>query len=729
MQIPCTCRWLSFAKQLTSTVLFPSGLSSQVSFLSGMPKIFNCPLEGATGKYKCNALSLTHPLSIPELWFTTPAFAASSFFIERALQSNDELWWNREHVSDKYGYEENERKLKEPQERTCEPNCWETFKSRGGNVSLVASDCKAFAGAACFLQRLGNISNLQVGCTSAASERLESNAALDTRTHAGFYDRYTKGGEAQEEFLNAFDFSNTNTRFLNATVIYNDTSSSPGGPPPSILRIANPVRVVFDSYLNVRLDSSDMRTFTAAMTGVKEMPKIASFLSLDIGATMGPFFFTLAFHILFPTIVVGLVYEKEVNLRIIMKMMGLGTGAYWIINYAFWIFVYSLFSLIFLAVASFVQLPSGYKVGIITRQSYSMHFVLFFLFINHTVSFAMLCATLFRSARVSQIFTTLWILVMSLIAWTAWDTSSGNFFNSETVSRDLKNLITIIPVWSFYRAWTEYVEYSQQAAFRGTSGLQWSDLETDPQCGMGTVLIVLAVQWPCFLLMTGYLDQVLDTGNGLPRHPLFFLGYDYAIHASAADDTSAATHDSEGLGGVMATIKAADVQAEEERVRRMVAAGGEGMDAVIVRDIAKTFPGKRAGIGVACGKTLPGKIAVRTLSMGVAHGECFGMLGPNGAGKTTTINMLVGMFPPTSGTATVEGLDVRTDMNRIYTLMGVCPQHDILWDTLSPRQHLSFYGRLKNLTGKELMEAIAHCLREVNLLHVIDEEVRPLSAL
>jgi ABC-type multidrug transport system ATPase subunit len=153
------------------------------------------------------------------------------------------------------------------------------------------------------------------------------------------------------------------------------------------------------------------------------------------------------------------------------------------------------------------------------------------------------------------------------------------------------------------------------------------------------------------------------------------------------------------------------------------------MDAVIVRDIAKTFPGKRAGIGVACGKTLPGKIAVRTLSMGVAHGECFGMLGPNGAGKTTTINMLVGMFPPTSGTATVEGLDVRTDMNRIYTLMGVCPQHDILWDTLSPRQHLSFYGRLKNLTGKELMEAIAHCLREVNLLHVIDEEVRPLSAL
>ena len=67
--------------------------------------------------------------------------------------------------------------------------------------------------------------------------------------------------------------------------------------------------------------------------------------------------------------------------------------------------------------------------------------------------------------------------------------------------------------------------------------------------------------------------------------------------------------------------------------------------------------------------------------MGVAHGECFGMLDPNGAGKTTTINMLVGMFPPTSGTATVEGLDVRTDMNRIYTLTTFCGILSLLVNT------------------------------------------------
>ena len=114
----------------------------------------------------------------------------------------------------------------------------------------------------------------------------------------------------------------------------------------------------------------------------------------------------------------------KVRLRIMMRMMGLGPRAYWSINYIFWCIVYSIFAVIFIGVASFVRLPSGYRPGIITRQTYSMHLVLLLLFINHTVSFAILCAALFRSARNSQIITTLWILGMSLVAWAAWD--SGN---------------------------------------------------------------------------------------------------------------------------------------------------------------------------------------------------------------------------------------------------------------------------------------------------------------
>ena len=52
-----------------------------------------------------------------------------------------------------------------------------------------------------------------------------------------------------------------------------------------------------------------------------------------------------------------------------------------------------------------------------------------------------------------------------------------------------------------------------------------------------------------------------------------------------------------------------------------------------------------------------------------------------------------------AGTATIEGLDIRSDMADIYAMMGVCPQHDLLWETLTGREHLLFYGRWKNLKG------------------------------
>ena len=51
----------------------------------------------------------------------------------------------------------------------------------------------------------------------------------------------------------------------------------------------------------------------------------------------------------------------------------------------------------------------------------------------------------------------------------------------------------------------------------------------------------------------------------------------------------------------------------------------------------------------------------------------------------------------TAGTAKIDGLDIRTDMADIYAMMGVCPQHDLLWETLTGREHLLFYGRLKSL--------------------------------
>ncbi|RID58691.1 hypothetical protein BRARA_F01969 [Brassica rapa] len=150
-----------------------------------------------------------------------------------------------------------------------------------------------------------------------------------------------------------------------------------------------------------------------------------------------------------------------------------------------------------------------------------------------------------------------------------------------------------------------------------------------------------------------------------------------------------------------------DVCQEREKVEQYLLES-TGNCAVLCNNLKKVYSGKDGN---------PQKLAVRGLSLALLQGECFGMLGPNGAGKTSFINMMTGIIKPSSGSAFVQGLDILTDMDRIYTTIGVCPQHDLLWDKLSGREHLLFYGRLKNLKGSVLTQAVEESLRSVNLFH------------
>lgn len=83
--------------------------------------------------------------------------------------------------------------------------------------------------------------------------------------------------------------------------------------------------------------------------------------------------------------------------------------------------------------------------------------------------------------------------------------------------------------------------------------------------------------------------------------------------------------------------------------------------------------------------------------MTIYEGQITAILGHNGAGKTTLFNILTGLTSPTAGTAYIFGYDVRdpNDMDQIRRMTGVCPQHDILFDNLTPKEHLEFFAAVK----------------------------------
>ena len=104
--------------------------------------------------------------------------------------------------------------------------------------------------------------------------------------------------------------------------------------------------------------------------------------------------------------------------------------------------------------------------------------------------------------------------------------------------------------------------------------------------------------------------------------------------------------------------------------------------------------------------------AVDSINFSVGKGEIFGFLGPNGAGKSTTIKMLCGILTPTSGTGTVSGFDIVNEQDNIKNNIGYMSQKFSLYNDLTVRENLEFFGRIYGLPERMLNNRIEY-VREI----------------
>ena len=119
--------------------------------------------------------------------------------------------------------------------------------------------------------------------------------------------------------------------------------------------------------------------------------------------------------------------------------------------------------------------------------------------------------------------------------------------------------------------------------------------------------------------------------------------------------------------------------------------------------------------------------AVQGVSFDVKEGEIFSLLGPNGAGKTTTISMLSCLLPPDGGDAFVMGHSIRKQDMGVKSVLGVVPQEIALYEDLTARENLTFWGKMYGLRGAPLKSRVNEVLDVIGLKDRANDRVGKYS--
>ena len=141
-------------------------------------------------------------------------------------------------------------------------------------------------------------------------------------------------------------------------------------------------------------------------------------------------------------------------------------------------------------------------------------------------------------------------------------------------------------------------------------------------------------------------------------------------------------------------------------------ATNEEVPAVSIRGFVKTF-----------GK----KVAVDNLSLDIPAGSFYGLVGPNGAGKTTTIKMLTGLLMPDAGSASIFGNDVWSDVNSAKRAIGLMPQADEIFKTITGLQLLTYAGMLRDMSRAESVKRANDLLSAFDLTEAANTMVSDYS--
>jgi ABC-type multidrug transport system ATPase subunit len=441
----------------------------------------------------------------------------------------------------------------------------------------------------------------------------------------------------------------------------------------------------------------------------------------DIVSKVGVFYFYIPPMVTFVVILIELVREKEHKLRNGLAIIGMRSSTYWITWY--------ITGLIFTLIVTNSLILCSYicSFSVFINTPYLIMVVLFTFFSLSMISIAFLLSTIIKTTKSAYTISYAFILIGFVFQNILSDIKLIYLLYSDEIpwwGITARLFMTLYPPFNFSKAFGD-INLVAGARYSGALGhwvadnkYTWDDFTRTiytqigdyksvvPSTAYSIVLIIANIT--SILIITWYLDHVLDSNRGSPDpwHFPFSLNYWKSVVPQLKMLNQLKTKKKEKIpfGEIQQTPEPYVILSEMNNL--------EKTQGVCIKNLGKVYSETKYF------KNVNEIHALKNYSLSMDSKELLTILGHNGAGKSTLISILTGISKPSYGEAFIFGYDISTQMDEIRKILGVCPQHDILWNELTPMEHLILFGRIKELSYKDASDQAEKILAQVNLSHV-----------
>ncbi|KYR01666.1 ABC transporter A family protein [Tieghemostelium lacteum] len=376
----------------------------------------------------------------------------------------------------------------------------------------------------------------------------------------------------------------------------------------------------------------------------------------------GGVFLTASLFICYFGMITDLVMEKETKILEGMKMMGLNTLSYYL--------SYSVSSM-------YISIPSSIIIAIVLLSTQLIYttpiVVVLFSFVLYTLTLLILSFILskfFDRSKFAGLISFFIILVLS----------SFGILVTTQFNKSLQLLFSLISPIAF----TILIHTITSRDITDIQDLNWNITVKE-----SSIIGMLVFDIFLYLILLWYIDNIMTGQYGIKKPWYFPLSKSYWYKKFGITKTNNFSslllnnfiYDDEYIDENESIIHK-NIDVEEKPENKSVK--------VSIRQLRKEY---ETGDGL--------RVAIDDLNLNMYDGQIHAFLGPNGSGKSTTIGCLTGLITPTQGHAIIDGYNTKTQMEEIRKIIGVCPQQDILWPTLTVLEHLEIYASLKGITDRK----------------------------